>query len=114
MTMPTMTPEIISATELANWLSDDARAKPLLLDVREIRELEICQIPASVHMPMQTVPARINELNPDADIVCICHHGARSMQVANFLKQHGYDKVINLTGGIHAWAKEVDPNMSTY
>ena len=110
MTMP----HIISAPELASWLSDDQRVKPLLLDVREIREVELCQISASVHMPMQTVPARINELDPDAEIVCICHHGARSMQVANFLKQNGYDKVFNLTGGIHAWATQVDQSMQTY
>lgn len=106
--------EIISAIELARWLADDQRAKPLLLDVRENAELQICQIPNSVHMAIQTVPGRISELDPEADIVCICHHGARSMQVVNFLNQRGFASAINLTGGIHAWASQVDPAMQTY
>jgi rhodanese-related sulfurtransferase len=107
-------PEIISAAALAEWLSDDQRAKPLLLDVREINEVEICQLPNSLHMAMNTVPTRLNELDPEAEIVCVCHHGARSMHVANFLKQHGFDNVINLTGGIHAWATQVDQSMPIY
>jgi rhodanese-related sulfurtransferase len=60
------------------------------------------------------VPARLAELPQDAPVVCICHHGARSMQVANFLEQHGFSEVSNLTGGIHAWALQVDNNMPTY
>ena len=109
-----MNPESITAPELAQWLADHQRSQPLLLDVRETAEVLLGQIPASVHMPMQSVPARLNELDPDAVIVCICHHGARSMQVARFLSQNGYDNVINLTGGIHAWATQVDPAMPTY
>ncbi len=104
----------ISAPELASWLQDTGRDDPLLLDVRESAELQICKIPGSVHMPMQTIPSRVNELDPDATIVCICHHGGRSMQVANFLKQQGFTDVINLTGGVDAWARQVDPSMNTY
>jgi len=109
-----LNPESITATELAQWLADPQRSQPLLLDVREIPEVQLCQIPASIHMAMQSIPARLNELNPEAVIVCICHHGARSMQVARFLAQNGYDNVINLTGGIHAWATQVDPAMPRY
>jgi rhodanese-related sulfurtransferase len=65
-------------------------------------------------MPMQTVPARMQELDEDSEIVCICHHGARSMQVAAFLERQGFEKVTNLTGGVHAWAVQVDGSMPTY
>ncbi|MFX6759480.1 rhodanese-like domain-containing protein, partial [Acinetobacter baumannii] len=55
------------------------------------------------------------ELDPDAEVVCVCHHGGRSMQVANFLeRQHGFGKVYNLSGGVHAWAEQVDPAMPKY
>jgi len=104
----------ITAPELADWLSDEARAKPFLLDVRENWEFETCHIAGSTLMPMQTIPARIDDLDEDAQIVCICHHGARSLQVAAFLEHHGFGKVSNLTGGIHAWAVQVDPAMPKY
>jgi rhodanese-related sulfurtransferase len=104
----------ITAPELADWLADAARAKPFLLDVRENWEFETCHIAGSTLMPMQTIPARIDDLDEDAQIVCICHHGARSLQVAAFLEHHGFGKVSNLTGGIHAWAVQVDPAMPKY
>ncbi|MFL6715629.1 MAG: rhodanese-like domain-containing protein [Burkholderiaceae bacterium] len=104
----------LSAPELAQWLADPAREKPLLLDVREPWEFQTCQIAGSTEMPMRTVPVRLAELPQDAPVVCVCHHGARSMQVANFLEQHGFSDVSNLTGGIHAWALQVDNNMPTY
>ena len=107
-------PEQITAPELAQWLADPSRLQPVLLDVREVGEVQCCHIADSVHMPMQTVPVRLGELDQDAVIVCICHHGARSMQVKRFLNQNGFDNVINLTGGIHAWATQVDPEMATY
>jgi rhodanese-related sulfurtransferase len=65
-------------------------------------------------MPMSTVPARMSELDDEATIVCICHHGMRSMQVAAFLERNGFAHVINLAGGIHAWAQQVDGAMPTY
>ena len=104
----------LSAPELADWLADEARAKPFLLDVRENWEFETCHIAGSTLMPMQTIPARIDDLDEDAEIVCICHHGARSLNVAAFLEHHGFSKVSNLTGGIHAWAVQVDSSMPQY
>jgi len=104
----------VTASELAQWLADSSRTAPLLLDVREAAEYQICHIDNAVLFPMNTIPARITELDADKEIVCICHHGGRSMQVAAFLERNGFDKVINLTGGVHAWAKQVDPNMATY
>jgi rhodanese-related sulfurtransferase len=65
-------------------------------------------------MPMSSVPARQEELDPQQPVVCICHHGARSMQVGFFLERAGFDNVINLTGGIHGWALQVDGSMPTY
>jgi rhodanese-related sulfurtransferase len=104
----------ITAPELAAWLSDQAKNPPILLDVREPWEYETCHIPDVMRMPMQTVPTRFQELDPDSVIVCICHHGGRSMQVANFLERAGFAQMINLTGGVHAWAQQVDTNMPTY
>jgi rhodanese-related sulfurtransferase len=104
----------MTAPELAAWIADTSRAQPVLLDVREPREHQTCMIEGSVPIPMNTIPSRLSELEQDAPIVCICHHGARSMQVANFLEQNGFTNMINLTGGIHAWAQQVDPSMPTY
>ena len=104
----------LSATDLAAWLADDTRGKPVLLDVREENEFAYCHIPDSQLMPMQTVPARMQELDDDAPIVCICHHGMRSMQVAMFLERQGFANVFNLAGGVHAWAQQVDPDMPVY
>jgi len=106
--------QMITAPELAAWLADDTRAKPVLLDVRENWEFETCHIDGSVLMPMNTIPARIDDLDEDAEIVCICHHGARSMNVAAFLERNGFGKMVNLTGGIHAWALQVDGAMAKY
>ncbi len=104
----------ISAPELAAWLRDAGKAKPQLLDVREPWEFQTCHIPDSKHVPMREIPARAGELDPDEDVVVICHHGSRSMQVAFFLEKNGYAKVHNLSGGVDAWAKTVDPKMPKY
>ena len=106
--------EQLTAPELAAWLADGSRPRPLLLDVREKWEYETCHIDGATLIPMNTIPARIDDLDEDADIVCICHHGARSMQVAAFLERNGYTKIVNLTGGIHAWALQVDGTMAKY
>ena len=104
----------LTAPELAAWLADPSRPQPMLLDVRENWEFETCKIAGSTQIPMNTIPARIEELDDDAEIVCICHHGARSMQVAAFLERNGFSKTFNLTGGIHAWAVQVDSAMPKY
>jgi len=104
----------LTAPELAAWLADPARPRPLLLDVRENWEFATCNIDGSTLIPMNTIPARMQELDDDAEIVCICHHGARSMNVAAFLERNGFSHVTNLTGGIHAWAVQVDSAMPKY
>jgi rhodanese-related sulfurtransferase len=104
----------MTAPELAAWLGDASRAKPVLLDVREPWEFQTCHIAGALPMPMNSVPARLNELEEDQPIVCICHHGGRSMQVDAFLERNGFAQVTNLTGGVHAWALQVDGTMPTY
>ncbi len=93
---------------------DDTEPKPLLLDVREPWEVGLCALDGAVHIPMGQIPARLGELDPARDIIVICHHGVRSYQVASFLYHQGFEKVYNLSGGINAWAIEIDPAMRKY
>jgi len=104
----------ITPEELQRWLADPERARPVLLDVREPWEQAIGTIVDSIRMPMNTLPARADELDPAADTVVICHHGARSFQVAMFLERRGFARVYNLAGGVDAWARRVDSSMATY
>jgi len=104
----------LSVHQLSDWLADAGRTPPVLLDVREPWEYEYCHLAGSRHLPMHTVPARLAELDPEAEVVVVCHHGGRSMQSAVFLEHHGYRSIHNLTGGIHAWAINIDPAMPRY
>ena len=104
----------ITPQELQKRLGDAAAGKPRLLDVREPWEFQICRLPGSLLMPMQTLPARHVELDADADTVVICHHGARSMQAAIFLERAGFPRLHNLTGGVDAWARTVEASMPVY
>jgi rhodanese-related sulfurtransferase len=107
-------PVSLSAQSLQDWLQDASRPAPLLLDVREAWEFEFCALPGASLLPVAQSPGGFGELEPDREVVCICHHGMRSMNAANFLVQQGFGRVYNLTGGVHAWAREVDPSMPTY
>jgi len=102
-----------SATELRGYLKT-AAAGPLLLDVREPWEFDKARIEGSVLAPMRTIPERLEDFNPEQEIVVICHHGIRSRMVGLYLENHGFSNIINLTGGVEAWAREVDPDMETY
>jgi rhodanese-related sulfurtransferase len=104
----------ISARQLSDWLEDPARGAPALIDVREPWEFDVCRIDGSALLPMRALAARLDELDPHAETVVICHHGARSMQVCLFLERQGFGRVFNLSGGVHAWAQDVDPKMPTY
>lgn len=104
----------ISPLELADWLADGGRTPPVLLDVREPWEYQICHLAGTKHIPMHAVPVRLNELAPDDEVVVICHHGGRSMQVAMFLERAGFSAVYNLMGGVAGWASQVDPGMPRY
>ena len=106
----------ITPAQVKDWAAEQSQ-RPVLLDVREAWELQTASArPDSldlVHMPMQTIPARLHELDKSRPIACLCHHGGRSMQVAAFLAQHGF-QVANVAGGIHAWSVQVDPTIPVY
>jgi rhodanese-related sulfurtransferase len=106
----------VTPAQVSEWAKAQAQ-RPVLLDVREAWELQTASArPAEldfVHMPMQTVPARLHELDRSRPIACLCHHGGRSMQVAHFLHNQGFE-VVNVAGGINAWSSQVDPAVPTY
>jgi rhodanese-related sulfurtransferase len=103
----------LNPSEVAGLLAGDGE-KPVLLDVRELWELRICSIEGSQCIPMRQIARSLDTLPRDRDIVVICHHGIRSYQVARFLEQRGFSRVINLVGGLAAWARDLDPRMPTY
>ena len=103
----------ITAVEL-NQRLQGCETPPLLLDVREPHEFSYCHIEGSVSMPMSKVFSDYAKLDPEQETVVICHHGMRSAQIANFLLSHGFSKIANLTGGVAAWAGQVDKSMPTY
>lgn len=102
----------ISARELKARL--DAGNPPTVLDVRKDWELELARLPGAVHIPMGQIPQRLGELDPASDIVVLCRVGGRSMQVAQFLAARGFRRVANLSGGILAWSRDVDPQVAPY
>lgn len=104
----------ITARELADWLADESRPRPLLLDVREPWEVALAAIAGSVHIPMNRIPLSMSELPDGVPIVTVCHHGVRSYQVGLYLANAGFDEVISLKGGVEAWAADVDPAMARY
>lgn len=104
----------VTPGELAAWRRDAARAAPLLVDVREPWEHAICTIEGSLLIPLSTIPARIDELPRDQDLVLVCHHGNRSQRAALWLEQQGYSRLSNLQRGVEGWAAEVDPSMARY
>ena len=118
-----MIPQLAPA-DFAAWLASlpAGAPTPIVLDVREPWELQTASVKVDgftfVHMPMRDIPARIEQLKeewqPDQPVACLCHHGARSMQVANFLAQNGFTQVVNLHGGINAWTQQRDASVPVY
>ena len=98
--------------ELAAYI--EAGNAPQLLDVREEWEWEVCRLPGAILIPMRELPARLAELDPEQETVVICHHGVRSYHAARYLETAGFGNVINLSGGVAAWADEVDPALPRY
>jgi rhodanese-related sulfurtransferase len=91
-----------------------ARADTVLVDVREPWEHARCAIEGALHIPLDELPARLGEIAQDAAVIVVCHHGMRSRQAALFLERAGRARVFNLSGGIDAWACQVDPGMTRY
>jgi rhodanese-related sulfurtransferase len=93
----------------------------VVLDVREPWELQTASVKEDgfrlVHIPMREIPTRLAELQEagvSQPIACLCHHGMRSLQVANYLMQSGFTEVVNLQGGINAWSQQVDAAVPLY
>jgi rhodanese-related sulfurtransferase len=106
--------EIVEISPVALKVLLESATAPVVLDVRENWEREAARLPGTVDIPMAQVPQRLAELPRDRDIVVMCHGGVRSLKVAHFLAQNGFNHLANLTGGIHAWACDVDPSVGTY
>ena len=103
-----------TAAEQAGIALPTDAAMPLVLDIREAWEVERASIPGTHHLPMSQIIARISELDPKQPVICMCHHGGRSMQVGAWLETQGFVDVTNLTGGIEAWSLEVDATIARY
>jgi rhodanese-related sulfurtransferase len=116
----------IQASQFSDWAhTAHAAARgnlPLVLDVREPWELQVASVRPDqftvLHVPMREIPAKVAALRESYGdghpIACLCHHGMRSQQVAVYLEQSGFTEVVNLQGGIDAWAKQVDPAVALY
>ncbi len=102
----------ISVEELAQWRASGKNF--VLLDVREPFELQAACLPDALHIPMRQIPARAGELDREAEIAVLCHHGGRSERVAQFLAMQGFPNVHNVSGGIDAYAKRVDKTIPRY
>jgi rhodanese-related sulfurtransferase len=111
-TEPLRGSDAISVRELADMRS--AGKAHTILDVREARELNVCQLEGALHIPMTEIPTRTDDLPTDQLLVVICHHGARSQMVVDFLRSVGFENAVNLDGGIDAWACDVDQLMPRY
>lgn len=109
----------VRPAQLSAWLNSvQPHGAPVVLDVREPHELQVASIQAQGFelrtIPMGVIPVRLAELDPQQPVACLCHHGGRSMQVAQFLASRGFAHVANIAGGINAWSAEVDPTVPRY
>ncbi len=107
-----MTELEISAAELKKRL--DAGEKVLLIDVREPWEYEVCRIDGAKLIPMRTIPANLQSLDIEEPVICYCHHGMRSLDVAVWLQKQGVESARSLAGGIDKWSAEIDPKVPRY
>ena len=88
--------------------------RPFLLDVRQDWETRLCRLENAVHIPIEEIELRADELYADDEIVVYCHQGVRSAAVADYLRRRGFKNVKNLLGGLDSWARTVDPTMRRY
>jgi rhodanese-related sulfurtransferase len=102
----------VSVQELKRRI--DAGEQFQLLDVREPWEIALASLPGSIHIPLGQLPARLAELQTDSDLIVMCKSGGRSRRATELLLARGFDRAANLTGGIEAWAEEIDPDLPTY
>jgi len=94
-------------------LAEDPQAQ--MVDVREDWELELAPFPIPViHIPMDQIRTRLTELDPARTVVVACRSGNRSRTVGGLLEHNGFQRVINLEGGILAWSRDLDPSIPAY
>lgn len=91
----------------------DAGEDVYILDVREPYEYQIANLGGKL-IPLNSLPQRLAEIDRDREVIVQCKSGGRSQLAAEFLRQAGYPKVVNLAGGILAWADQIDPSMQKY
>ncbi len=108
----TFVPNEITVEHLKGRL--DRNENVFILDVRNPEEYQICRLPKSILIPLPELPGRLHELGRSQDIVVHCRSGVRSLKATQILRQHGFEKVANLQGGILAWADRIDPSMPKY
>ena len=102
----------ITPAELKQRL--DRGEKLVLIDVRELWEFSVCRIEGATLIPMGTVPANLQALDTDDEIVVYCHHGVRSLDVTVWLRGQGVEGAKSLAGGIERWSVEIDPKVPRY
>ena len=102
----------LSPAELKQRL--DEREPLVLLDVRQDWETRLCKLDNALHIPIEEIELRTEELDPAAEIVVYCHQGVRSAAVAEYLRSLGFAKAWNLAVGLDAWARTFDPSMRRY
>jgi rhodanese-related sulfurtransferase len=109
--------EQIRPSGLAAWLRSQA-GPAVVLDVREPDELRRASVQPEgfelLAIPMNEIPARLAQLNPERPVACLCHHRARSQRVAMYLASNGFRSVANIAGGIDAWSLERAPSVPRY
>jgi rhodanese-related sulfurtransferase len=91
-----------------------AGEKFLLVDVREPWEHQVCRIEGATLIPMRTIPANLQQLDTEEEVICYCHHGQRSLDVAAWLRAQGVESAQSLAGGIDRWSIEIDPGVPRY
>lgn len=92
----------------------DRGEKILLVDVREPWEHAQCRIEGAELIPMGTIPANLQKLDSDEDVIFYCHHGMRSLDVANWLRSQGVAHAKSMAGGIDRWSAEIDAKVPRY
>ena len=92
----------------------DRNDRPVLVDVRDDWETKLCRLPNALHIPMEELEFRTEELNAEDDIVVYCHHGVRSLRATEVLAGAGLAGVVSLAGGIDAWSLQIDPSVPRY
>jgi rhodanese-related sulfurtransferase len=107
-----MTDLEITPVELKQRL--DRKQSLLLIDVRQPHEYEMCRIDGAKLISMGTIPANLQSLDTDDEVICYCHHGIRSLDVVVWLQGQGVKTARSLAGGIDRWSLEIDPQVPRY